>query len=127
MLNNGRTINIDDQTKHRLSTQCKDNFLQFIMIQKAGKQGDIRMLNYLKTIYPKELKAKTLKQASNIDYLKHQEQSEKILSQQAKFILKSRKNNCQTDRPRSRLDELIKKPNNLSPRCLLTTVDKFNI
>ncbi|CAD8111490.1 unnamed protein product [Paramecium sonneborni] len=127
MLNNGKTINIDDQTKHRLSSQCKDNFLQFIMLQKAGKQGDLKMLNHLKTIYPKELKAKILKQSSNIDYLKHQEQSEKILRQQAKFILTSRKMNSQTDRPRSRLDELIKKPFNISAKCLLTSVDRFNI
>ncbi|CAD8199998.1 unnamed protein product [Paramecium pentaurelia] len=127
MINYTRTINIDDTTKHRLSTQCKDNFLQFIMLQKAGKQGDLKMLNHLKTVYPKELKAKIQKNSTNIDYLKHHEQSEKILRQQAKFILTSRKNNNLTDRPRSRLDELIKRPSNLSPRCLLTTVDKFNI
>ena len=42
------------------------------------------------------------------------------------MVLTSRRHN-QTDRPRSKLDELIKKPIKLPPVCLITTVDKFNI
>lgn len=42
------------------------------------------------------------------------------------MVLTSRRH-TQTERPRSKLDDVIKKPLKLPPVCMITTVDKFNI
>ncbi|CAD8050081.1 unnamed protein product [Paramecium sonneborni] len=34
---NSKSIAINDSMRRQLSLQCKDNFLQFLVVQKAGK------------------------------------------------------------------------------------------
>ncbi|KAM3143265.1 hypothetical protein pb186bvf_004597 [Paramecium bursaria] len=117
-----KTIHITQKVKHELSLQCKDNFLQFLMVQKAGKQGDVMFLEKLKSNYSKQFKVRIPVSKKNISYLNLNDESEKIIKKQTNFILSGRQPRVTTP-----LDQVVRRGQSSMHVGKKARVDNFQI
>ncbi|KAM3127578.1 hypothetical protein pb186bvf_020325 [Paramecium bursaria] len=98
---------LNPSQKRELSRQHKNDFLQFLLLQKAGQPGDQRFFDKLIHIYnfdPSRIKKTETKE--NIIYLSKRDEREELFERQLKIFI----NNLKTKKVVSGqpLDEMIK-------------------